>query len=228
MWVPQITVVKPCWHHIALQRPHCILSSDIVTNQGAQFRAGTGGPEACWENLMELMESSETALCACAAVVSGTGALWHVMGRNAEGIWGMTWITERGVNGWLEETLEGWEMWGPQRALLSSLQGLSLTEFISVEMWMGWSQGGWEEEGAVLMQWGGSVRMQCHETGSEEMNFPHRDWELLFKPVCHLCVILSEAIPPPVHQRQKHKTHQKSPWDMECAQCTYYQLLVWG
>lgn len=34
------------------------------------------------------------------------------------------------------EWVEEWEKWGPQRALLSSLQGLSSTEFISVEMWM--------------------------------------------------------------------------------------------
>lgn len=55
------------------------------------------------------------------------------------------------------------------------------------------------------------MRMQCHETGSEETNSPHRDSVLLFKPVCHLCVILSEPIPPPVHQRQNHKMRQEKP-----------------
>lgn len=85
----------------------------------------------------------------CAAVVSGTDALWHAMGRNAEGIWEMTRINERGMKRWLEENAllsgrkngksgvhrEHYTALCPQRALHSSLQGLSSAELISVEMW---------------------------------------------------------------------------------------------
>lgn len=43
------------------------------------------------------------------------------------------------------ERVEEWEKWGPHRALLSCLQGLSSTGLFSVETWPGWSRGGSEE-----------------------------------------------------------------------------------
>lgn len=40
------------------------------------------------------------------------------------------------------ERVEEREKWGPQRALLSSLQGLSSTGLFPVETWPGWSRRG--------------------------------------------------------------------------------------
>lgn len=40
------------------------------------------------------------------------------------------------------EWAEEWEKLDPQRALLSSLQGVSSTGLFPVEMWKGWSRGG--------------------------------------------------------------------------------------
>lgn len=173
----------------------------LVTNQEAYFRRNYQGT---WAPRGDTRESAPSA--------SIWGGGWGEGGRGGRwGTWGRTWINKRGVGAeCIAEWVEEWEMWGPQRALLSSLQGLSSTGLFSVETWPGWSRGGGGPWGCNVMKQDLKRRPPA-PTGTD----------CFFSKLCHLCVILSEAVPPPVHQRQKHQARQKSPREAECAKCIH-------
>lgn len=117
-------------------------------------------------------------LCECRSTLKAAGISAVKTKRPAEGVWGewgTTWISDRRVRSWLELSVllsgrksgrrtgrEG----GPQRALLSSLQGLYSTELICCEMckccldWCLVCIGDWEEEWGW---WSWSVEGVCGE-----------------------------------------------------------------
>ena len=110
---------------------------------------------------------------------------------------------------------------GPQRALLSSLQGLCSTELICCEMckhcldWCLVCTGDWKEEqgdGEVVEGIRGEA-MSWNRIWKCEI--PQRVRLLPAKPPCHPCIALSEPIPPPTHPPSKHKTNHQ--WAKVCT-----------
>ena len=95
---------------------------------------------------------------------------------------------------------------GGRMGKVGSTENISQLSAGALFCWINLFKSGWTKvrEAKKRERWhsvelGGSMRMQCHETGSEDTNSPYRDWALLFKPVCHLCYSVrthSSASPP--------------------------------
>lgn len=142
-------------HHISMQRPYI----DFSDKSRSSFQVGSAErPDPHRENSMGLVESSENAPCA---------SIEHVLQSLVELVHcGMRWgglLRESGE--WHESMEEKWKdgwrrmhCWvGGRMGKVESTEsitqlsaGLSSAKLISVEMWMDWSQGGWEEGGAAL------------------------------------------------------------------------------
>lgn len=78
-------------HHISMQRPYIDFSDKSRSSFQEKVLSDlslTGRIQWSWWNPVKMLPVHLQNTCA--AVISGTGALWHAMGRTAEGIWGMT------------------------------------------------------------------------------------------------------------------------------------------
>lgn len=172
---------------------YAIVIFTLLTNYKVHSREKYRGAKLHWEPVES--SSSPCIYRTCAAVLRGAGALWHAMRKTGE----MRWMNDRGAKRWLEEhtLLSGG---GSLRELLSSLQGLSSTELISVEMWMDRSQEARGEGGEVLLVWGGSVRIQCHENRIWGDEFPPQglgaSFQTSLSPLCYSVRTHSSTSPP--------------------------------